>query len=193
MKPKYIPNCLSVIRILLVPLFIYLFLVEKYYGALAVFLIGGATDVLDGFLARHFGWITDIGKILDPIGDKLMQCAALACLYAKGIIPLWLLIFFAAKESLMLIGGLFVFMKKKFVVVSSWQGKLAVVFFYAAIVFFIVAHITGLEVPMPAQLAICIVMLGLALFAILKYFTDTFLKRSAPQPDEPEQTDLGDH
>lgn len=187
MKLKYIPNCLSILRILLVPVFIFLFLKERYYWALAVFLIGGATDVLDGILARRFGWITDIGKILDPIGDKLMQCAALACLYAKHIIPLWLLIFFAVKESLMLIGGLFVFMKKKFVVVSSWQGKLAVVFFYAAIVFFIVARITDYQVPLPAQLAICIVMLGLALFAILKYFTDTFLKPKTSLPENPEQ------
>ena len=72
MNPKYIPNLLSVLRILLVPLFAILFLYEypKYISAaIAVFILAGITDVVDGFLARKFCWITNIGKVLDPFAD----------------------------------------------------------------------------------------------------------------------------
>ena len=80
-KMKNIPNILSVIRIILVLVFVVVFFlpISKIW-ALIVFLTAGATDVVDGFLARKFNWITDLGKILDPFADKLMQCTVLVCL-----------------------------------------------------------------------------------------------------------------
>ena len=78
---KNIPNILSTIRILLVFVFVFLlFGLNSPVGALIVFLVAGATDVIDGFLARRFNWITNLGKILDPLADKLMQCTVLVCL-----------------------------------------------------------------------------------------------------------------
>ena len=101
MNPKYIPNLLSVLRILLVPIFAVLFLYdypEHIGAAIAVFVFAGVTDVVDGFLARRFRWITDIGKVLDPFADKLMQCMVLFCTFYKGLVPLWLLAFVVLKE-----------------------------------------------------------------------------------------------
>ena len=78
MKLKNIPNILSIIRILLVFVFLFfLFVLESTYLALLIFLIAGATDVVDGYLARRNNWITNLGKILDPFADKLMQCTVL--------------------------------------------------------------------------------------------------------------------
>ena len=86
-KLKHIPNVLSVIRILLVFVFVYLvFAGDNLFAAVIVFLVAGATDVVDGFLARKYNWITNLGKLLDPFADKLMQCTVLVCLCLKKII-----------------------------------------------------------------------------------------------------------
>ena len=99
MKLKNIPNILSIIRILLIFVFVYTFFaLDNLYVALIVFLVAGATDVVDGFLARRYNWITTLGKILDPVADKMMQFAALICLLIKGLIPWWFAAIFFAKE-----------------------------------------------------------------------------------------------
>ncbi|MGM9684057.1 MAG: CDP-alcohol phosphatidyltransferase family protein [Eubacteriales bacterium] len=134
MKLKDIPNILSIVRILLVFVFIYLAFFVNIYAALLVFLIAGATDVVDGYLARRNNWISNAGKILDPLADKLMQCTVLVTLYIKKIIPLWFVIPFFLKEIFTLLIGLVVIKKRSVVVVSKWYGKTAVCIFYATIV-----------------------------------------------------------
>lgn len=134
MKLKYIPNILSVIRILLVFVFVYLFFsMGTPYPALLVFLLAGATDVIDGYLARRNHWITTLGKILDPVADKLMQCTVLVCLFLKQYIPLWFMLPFFFKEIFTLFIGFLVMQKRRVAVVSKWYGKFTVCLFYATI------------------------------------------------------------
>lgn len=131
---KNIPNILSVIRILLVFVFVAVFfLLESKIWALIVFLTAGATDVVDGFLARRFNWITELGKVLDPFADKLMQCTVLVCLCIEKVVPIWFLLIFFAKELLTLLIGFLVIRRRSVVVVSKWYGKTAVCLFYATI------------------------------------------------------------
>ena len=131
---KNIPNVLSVIRICLVFVFVAVFFspLNKIW-ALIIFLTAGATDIVDGFLARKFNWITDLGKILDPFADKLMQCTVLVCLCIVRIVPIWFLIVFFAKEFLTLLLGFIAIRRRSVVVVSKWYGKAAVCLFYATI------------------------------------------------------------
>ena len=134
MKLKNIPNILSVIRIILVFVFVAVFFTaESPIWALIIFLTAGATDVVDGYLARRFNWITNLGKILDPFADKFMQCTALVCLCIKSFVPLWFVLVFLAKELATLITGLLVIKRRSVVVVSKWYGKAAVCLFYLAI------------------------------------------------------------
>ncbi len=134
MKLKHIPNILSFIRIFLVFVFVFvLFYVKNTYLALLIFLIAGATDVVDGYLARRNNWITNLGKILDPFADKLMQCTVLISLWIKDIVPLWFVIPFFAKELFTLIIGFIVIRRRSVNVVSKWYGKAAVCLFYATI------------------------------------------------------------
>lgn len=134
MKLKNIPNILSVIRILLVGVFVYTFFCIDAYLSMLIFLLAGATDVVDGYLARKNNWVSELGKVLDPVADKLMQCTVLVCLYIKSIIPLWFVLPFFAKEIFTLIMGLIVLKRRSVVVVSRWYGKMTVCLFYATIV-----------------------------------------------------------
>ena len=139
MKLKNIPNILSIIRILLVFVFVFvLFGLNSPLWAIIIFLTAGATDVVDGFLARKFNWITNLGKILDPLADKLMQCTVLVSFYIYGIIPIWFVIPFFLKEGATLIIGWIVIRRRSVVVVSKWYGKAAVCLFYLTVVISVV-------------------------------------------------------
>lgn len=119
---KHIPNTLSAIRLIMVGIFAYFFQQENYLAAVLVYGAAFLTDILDGYLARHFHWITNLGKILDPLADKLMLLCALFCFYWAGWLPLFIPLVAAIKELAMLLGGLMVLGKRKLVVVSDWWG-----------------------------------------------------------------------
>jgi len=168
MKLKHIPNILYVIRICLGFVFIALFFADMIYAALIVFLLAGATDVLDGYLARRNGWISNLGKILDPFADKLMQCTVLVCLWIGGYIPIWFVLPFIIKEVLMLLLGAIVIKRRSVVVVSKWYGKLTVCIFYGTIVLSVLLKDFLLENPLIAVLFF-VPAVAFAVFSLASY------------------------
>ncbi len=169
MKLKHIPNILSTIRILLVFVFVFvLFVLDNTYLALLIFLIAGATDIVDGYLARRNNWITNLGKILDPFADKLMQCTVLVSLWIKNIVPIWFVIPFFAKELFTLIIGFIVIRRRSVNVVSKWYGKAAVCLFYATIAISIIFE-EFLAVHKVLSIAIFIPAVVFALAALVAY------------------------
>ncbi len=130
---KYIPNTLTLLRLIIVPFLGYFIYCEKYTTAIILFAIGGFTDVLDGYIARKYNLVTKWGKVFDPLADKLMQITALVFLVLHKFIPLVVLVIVLIKESLMLIGGIMVYKKGRTVIGANWYGKLATVIFYFAI------------------------------------------------------------
>lgn len=130
---KNIPNALTIVRFILIPFIVYYILTGKYIAGFVILTISGLTDVLDGFIARKFNFITNFGKLIDPLADKATQIAVLASLTFKGIVPLWILMIVFIKEIVMVAGASFLY-GKKLVVSSRWYGKLATVLFYIAIV-----------------------------------------------------------
>ena len=107
MKAKYIPNILSAFRILLALSFPFVFfgLYPNIIPAMIVFLTAGATDVIDGTLARRNHWISNLGKVLDPIADKLMQAVVIISLTLKHLLPLWLAVACVVKELCVLVAA----------------------------------------------------------------------------------------
>ena len=89
-KAAYIPNLICVIRILLVAPIVWLLINENYTTALVLTMVAGLSDGLDGFLARHFGWTSRVGGLLDPLADKLLFVAVFASLTWNGLVPGWL-------------------------------------------------------------------------------------------------------
>jgi len=129
-----LPNMLSLARLLMAPLFAAFFLSEKsegIYFSAAVLLVSGVTDIADGYFARRLGLITRLGKVLDPLADKLMQATVFACLYMKGVIPFFVLALYILKEALMLLGGALIIKDGRSVPQSKWYGKLGTTLFYA--------------------------------------------------------------
>ncbi len=130
---RHIPNILSGLRIGMVGVFVYFFQNDRYYAALGTYVLAVLTDTLDGYLARHNNWITDVGKVLDPLADKLMLITALICFCMKAWVPVWLVAVVVAKELIMIIGGALLW-KKEIVVYADWFGKFATGFFNAGVV-----------------------------------------------------------
>ena len=130
---KNIPNILTILRFIFIPIILYFIFTGNYVLGIVFFTISGITDVLDGFIARKFNLISNFGKLMDPLADKLTQISVLAALVAVGIIPLWILAIVILKELIMVVGASFLY-GKDVVVYSKWYGKLATVLFYLAIV-----------------------------------------------------------
>lgn len=130
---KQIPNILTILRFFLIPIIVIALVQGNYILAFAMLTFSGLTDVLDGFIARRFDFITNFGKLIDPLADKATQIAVLAVLSLQHIIPLWILVVVLLKEFVMISGASFLY-GKEFVVSSRWYGKLATVLFYVAIV-----------------------------------------------------------
>jgi cardiolipin synthase len=89
-KPRDIPNLITGLRILLVAPFLWLLLEEHYGAALLLFVIAGISDALDGFLAKYYGWTSELGGLLDPIADKLLLMGAILALGWLNELPGWL-------------------------------------------------------------------------------------------------------
>ena len=123
---KMLPNIITVIRLLLIPVFIFCFFVyEDKRIAFAVFIFAAMSDLLDGYLAHRLNAITNFGKLFDPLADKLLQVSALVCLTVIGFLPLAAAIIMAVKELIMIIGGWYVLKRLKRVVYSNNFGKIA--------------------------------------------------------------------
>lgn len=93
-----LPNKLTVARVVLVPFFILFYMTERYLPALIIFLVASFTDYLDGHLARKHNMVSNFGKIMDPLADKVLVYAAFSLLVESQLIPAWMLIIILARE-----------------------------------------------------------------------------------------------
>ncbi len=160
-----IPNVLSLVRIVLLPLFVVLYFTDHLWWAVGVLLLSGLTDLFDGVIARKFNQITQIGKLLDPAADKLTQVTVLLSLVVRypALIPLAVICL--TKEVLQLIGGWILFSKNATIRGSKWFGKLSTALFYVVMLLIVVWE------NMPKTVLIVLVALVAAtmLFSFFKY------------------------
>ena len=104
---RFIPNLISLIRISLVIPTVLNLLAGKYIFALILFVIASISDAIDGFLARFLKWQTNLGKILDPVADKLLMIGSITALWLNQIVPLSVFIIFVLRDLLILLGAAF--------------------------------------------------------------------------------------
>ncbi len=185
-----VPNLISIFRILLIPIFVVVFLWENgninpgtadddsangYVIAAALIVLSGITDMADGFIARKFNIITDLGKALDPFADKLTQAAVAVCLAFRYteilgfLIGLCALIFVI--EITMLILGLVFLKKGKDLGGAKWFGKLATIVFYVLVIILIGAP----SISNTAAAVIDLVMGAFTLMSFVLYMREYYL------------------
>ncbi len=122
-----VPNVLTIIRMLLIPVYWFVFFDGQpghTYLALGIFIVASLTDLADGHIARKYNLITDFGKLMDPLADKLMVVSVMLSLAIKGWAPWAALIIILCKELLMVLGGVLLY-KKGVVVYAEKIGKYA--------------------------------------------------------------------
>ena len=183
-----LPNLLSLIRIALVPVFIITYFTdadEIKTWALVIYVIAFITDALDGYIARKYDLTSNLGKVLDPLGDKLMMTAALLCMVISGRLPVWTVAVVVAKESVMGIGGLVIHRRAKTEIpASNIFGKTAtVVFVFACVVIMIFPALPDVYATSLIALAI-----GLTFAALISYvmtYRAVMKKRSEETTNNP--------
>lgn len=158
-----IPNALSFFRLLLVPLIVTVYRrYENYTLAVVLIALSGLTDTADGYIARRFDMVSDFGKVLDPVADKLTQAAMIYCLASRYPLMWWLIGLFAAKEVLQAALG-FITLKKQDVINSAkWFGKLSTGTLYAVMLTLILFPRLP-EAAVEALIALCAAVLLLSL------------------------------
>jgi len=169
-----IPNVLTAIRLVLIPVFLWLFLSGYPAISLAVYIFASVTDWLDGFLARRWDQITDFGKLADPVADKLMTITVLACLTYRHVLPWWVLAVVLLKELLMITGGAFLFRRRNIVVVANRIGKGATVMVCVALATMLLSP----DVPQVKTVGIVLLAAAVAtsLVALVVYFAGIFMR-----------------
>ena len=170
-----VPNALTILRILLIPVFAVLFFSGSgpeetavfRLWSLGVFLLASLTDMLDGKIARKYNLITDFGKLFDPLADKLMVCTALICQGIAGVFPWVAILIVMAKELVMVLGGT-VMLKRGVVVYSNLWGKAAQVCFIIALTLAFFVRVWE-NIGVRIDLIILWITVVLALAAMVQY------------------------
>ena len=185
-----IPNLLSVIRILLIPVFAYLFYNDEKIWAVVVLALSGLSDTFDGQIARKFNQISALGKVLDPVADKLTQITIAVMLFidfktaSNPVINAlgWVFLVFLIKEAVMIVGGLIMLLLNIRPGAAEFWGKAATVVFYVGMVIIIAVgpevgalnSILGFELPNIITGIIVVLCAIMTIAAFASYMPETF-------------------
>lgn len=157
---------LSFFRICLIPLFVWLYCVKGQHSATAAILVlSGSTDLVDGLIARRFHMVSDLGKILDPVADKLTQAAMLLCLVTKFPLMLLPFLLMTVKEITAVIMGIKVIRKTGEVHGANWHGKVNTCLLYAMMIL----HVLWFDIPAGISTALILICVSMMLVSFALY------------------------
>lgn len=144
-----LPNKLTMLRVIMIPFFVVSLLLEGgenqtyRYIADGIFIVASLTDLLDGKIARKYNLVTNFGKFMDPLADKLLVCSALICLIELGQVPAWMVIVIISREFI-ISGFRLVASDNGVVIAASYWGKFKTVFQMVAVIL-LIANIPALQ------------------------------------------------
>ena len=167
-----LPNKLTVMRVILVPFFVFFMLAQSWVGtaspwiALVIFIIASLTDMLDGKIARKYNLITNFGKFMDPLADKLLVCSALICFVDLGRMPTWVVLIIIGREFIISGFRLVAAEGGKVIAAGKW-GKYKTAFTMVTIIFMI-PNFGGTAVFIIEQIMIYI-SLALTVISLMDY------------------------
>ncbi|MBR4081591.1 MAG: CDP-diacylglycerol--glycerol-3-phosphate 3-phosphatidyltransferase [Clostridia bacterium] len=162
-----VPNVLTMLRMALIPVFVVLHVLKHYKLALLTFCVASFTDWLDGHIARKHNLITDFGKLMDPLADKLMVCSALVMQGVAGVFPVPAIVIVIIKELVMIYGSSYM-LHHDIVVYSNMWGKLAQFSFILALVLSF-WHWDFERLSLPIDRVILWIAVAIAIVALVDY------------------------
>lgn len=157
-----LPNKLTVLRVIMIPFFVFFLLLENganptwRYLSAAIFIVASFTDLLDGKIARKYNLVTNFGKFMDPLADKLLVCSALICLIELGQLPAWVVIIIISREFI-ISGFRLVAADNGIVIAASYWGKFKTVFQMTAVIL-LIFNIPSLALLTNIVLAVAVVL-----------------------------------
>ena len=169
-----IPNLLSLFRIILVPVYVTIYLnatdVRDYYLAGGILAVSCLTDMVDGMIARHFNMISTVGKVLDPMADKVTQLALTICLSIRYPVLLYVLILFLAKEIFQVIAALINLRRGKMLPGALMVGKLCTTVLFVSLILLVLFPGISPAVVNAIALTDCLALLIAFISYILAFF-----------------------
>lgn len=161
-----LPNKLTIFRIILIPFFVFFLLAPYFEGygnyiAVAIFIVASLTDLLDGKIARKYNLVTNFGKFMDPLADKLLVCSAMICLIELDSIPSWVVIIIISREFI-ISGFRLVASDNGVVIAASYWGKFKTTFQ----MLMVIVLILNIKTPFFNYLGIILIVIATALTII---------------------------
>ena len=156
-----LPNKLTILRVIMIPIFV-LFMITDIVGnlgkwiALGIFIIASLTDLLDGYIARKYNLVTNFGKFMDPLADKLLVSAAMICLVETGQLEAWIVILIISREFI-ISGFRLIASDNGVVIAASYWGKFKTVFQMAMVVL-LIADISAISIITTAVTVIAVIL-----------------------------------
>ena len=175
-----IPNMLSLFRLLLIPVYVIIYLKASepahYYIAGGILAVSCLTDMIDGKIARHFNMISTVGKILDPLADKITQFTLILCLSIRyQYLPLWIVVgLFVLKESFQLIAGIVTFRKGKMLTGALITGKISTTVLFVSLILLVL-------MPDLNKTVICTIVIVDGIFLLVSFadYIRTYYKKTS--------------
>ena len=177
-----LPNKLTILRVILIPFFVF-FLISPFfdgygnYIALAIFIIASLTDMADGKIARKYNLVTNFGKFMDPLADKLLVCSAMICLVDLKLIPVWVVLIIIAREFI-ISGFRLVASDNGIVIAASYWGKFKTTFQMLMVIVLII------DIPNPVFDVIGTVLIYVALALTIISLIDYIVKNKDVLKDQ---------
>ena len=170
-----LPNKLTILRVIMIPFFVFFLLCQggenRTFRMIAVvlFIIASLTDLLDGKIARKYNMVTNFGKFMDPLADKLLVCSALICLIGLGQLPAWMVIVIISREFI-ISGFRLVASDNGVVIAASYWGKFKTTFQMIAVILLI------LDIPaLRLVTTLCVwVALALTIISLVDYIAKNY-------------------
>jgi len=141
-----IPNALTLFRIALIPLYLFVFFSNNIKLAFLILVIAGITDIVDGYIARKYKLVTEFGSLFDPLADKLMMLAVISSFFLSERISLWAALFFFVRDIGMIVASVVFHLRGKKTVPANAFGKLTTVLFYIAFPLIMFRYVYGEEI-----------------------------------------------
>ena len=164
-----IPNAMSAFRIVLIPFIIWTYAIDRHYLSVSLVVLSAISDMLDGFVARKLNMISDFGKFLDPVADKLTQAAMILCLVSLYPAMFALFLLMAVREFTQFFCGLAVLKKTDTMNSANWYGKVSTATVYVVMVILFLFP----DIPAPAawaMMALCAVVLAGSMILYIRFF-----------------------